>query len=71
MNDRNSLANLPTHQELENARTKGQVIGWVQGAGAVVVFGLVLNFVGWIPLIAIAGVGAYVGYRVLFGRSKE
>ena len=69
MTDRNSLSTA-TRQELQNAQTKGQVIGWIQGAGAVLVFGLVLNFVGWIPLLAIGAVGAYLGYRVLFGKER-
>ncbi len=67
----NSLTTTPTKRELENARTKGQIVGWVQGAGAVLVFGLVLNFLGWIPLIAIGGIGAYLAYRVLFGPSRN
>jgi hypothetical protein len=45
--------NLPvkyTRTDLENARTKGQLVGWVQ-AGAVVVGGvLLLKAIGWIPV---------------------
>ena len=57
-------------QELETARTKGQVLGWIQGAGAVLVFGLVLKLVGWIPLILVAIAGAYLAFKVLFGKDK-
>ena len=50
MDNPNSLTTTPTKREIENARTKGQIVGWAQGAGAVLVFGLVLNFLGWSPL---------------------
>ena len=43
-----------TDLELQNARTKGQVIGWIQGGGAVALFMLGLSFLGWIPLLALA-----------------
>ncbi|MEJ2483408.1 MAG: hypothetical protein P8049_09930 [Gemmatimonadota bacterium] len=51
--------------ELEDARTKGQVIGWLQGAGAVIALGLLLSVVGWIPtILAVGGIG-YLLYRAL------
>ena len=34
-----------TKDELEVARTKGQVIGWIQGAAVVVLGGMVLKLV--------------------------
>jgi MFS superfamily sulfate permease-like transporter len=71
MTDRNSLANLPTKRQLENARTKGQLVGWIQGGLAVGAVWLLLGLVGWIPVIALAGVAGYIGYRLLFGRSKR
>jgi hypothetical protein len=70
MTDRQSLVSLASKQEVEKARTKGQVVGWIQGAGTVVVIGVVFSMVGWIPLIAIGGLGAYVAYRVVFGGKK-
>lgn len=51
--------------ELENARTKGQVVGWVQGAGAVVALGLVFSVVGWIPTILVVGGVGYLLYKAL------
>jgi hypothetical protein len=71
MADRDSLVPVHTRQELENARTKGQVVGWLQGAGAMLLLGVVLKFVGWIPLIAVAGVGAYFVFRLVFGGGKK
>lgn len=69
MTSRHSVTR-PTSQELENARTKGQLIGWVQGAAAFLVLGLVLKFIGWIPVIAVAGLGVFIGYKLLSGRRK-
>lgn len=60
-----------TKKDLQNAETKGQIVGWLQG-GAVVVGGwLVVGLIGWIPtILALGGVG-YVGYKLLKPSSKE
>lgn len=54
-----------TARDVERARTQGTVIGWLQGGMVVVVGGMILNVIGWIPTIAIAGVVGYVAYKVL------
>lgn len=60
--------NLPvkyTRTDLENARTKGQIVGWVQ-AGAVVLGGvLLLKAIGWLPVIVVVAAAAFIGYKVL------
>lgn len=60
--------NLPvkyTRTDLENAKTKGQLIGWVQ-AGAVVLGGvLLLKAIGLIPVLLVVGVAAFIGYKVV------
>jgi hypothetical protein len=65
--------NLPvkyTRTDLENARTKGQLVGWVQ-AGAVVVGGvLLLKAIGWIPVVLMVGAAAFIGYKVLSRKKK-
>ncbi|HSE50597.1 MAG TPA: hypothetical protein VLB00_00285 [Gemmatimonadales bacterium] len=71
MAHRDSLVPVHTRQELENARTKGQVIGWLQGAGAVLLLGVILKFVGWIPLVVVGAVVGYLILRALFGRSAK
>ena len=53
-----------TREELENARTKGQLIGWAQGGLAVAALFMLLNFIGWIPLVLIAGVLGFFGYKL-------
>jgi hypothetical protein len=54
---------LYSQREIENARTKGQVLGWIQGGGIVVGGILLLNLIGgWIPLVLLGGAG-YLGYR--------
>ncbi len=66
-------SNLPdfySQKDLDKAKTKGQVIGWIQG-GLIGVGGmLLLNLVGWIPLIAITVIGSFVAYKVFAGSSK-
>ncbi len=71
MADRNSLVPVHTKQELENARTKGQVVGWLQGAGAMLLLGVVLKFVGWIPLLVVGAVGAYFVFRLVSRGGKK
>jgi hypothetical protein len=66
MTDRDSLT-VYSKKDFDNARTKAQVVGWLQGAGAVLIFGVVVNLIGWIPMIAIGAVALFVLYRVLFG----
>jgi hypothetical protein len=46
-----------TKVDLENARTKGQLVGWLQGAGVTFVLLMVVGLIGWIPAIVV-GVGA-------------
>jgi len=53
-----------THDQLENARTKGQVIGWVQEGAAVGALLFLLQFIGWIPLIAVASLLAFMGFKI-------
>lgn len=70
MSDHDALVPRPTKQELEDARTRGQVIGWLQGAGAVVALGLLLKIVGWVPLLVVGGAAAYLAWRMLGRKSK-
>ena len=66
--------NLPTlysQKDVDNARTKGQLIGWVQGALVGIGGFLLLGLVGWIPTLAILGIGGFLLYRLLSGPSKE
>ena len=56
-----------SHTELENARTKGQVIGWLQGAGALLLLGVVFKLIGWIPTVLVVGLLAYLLFK-MFGK---
>lgn len=60
-----------TDSDLKRAETKGKVIGWLQGGSVVVIGGMVLNVVGWIPALAIVGVIGYVAYKVLSKPSAD
>lgn len=69
MSDSN-LPQLHTRQELENARTKGQVIGWAQGAAVAVGGILLMSLIGWVPTLVIAGVVVYGLYRLMRPRTR-
>lgn len=56
--------------DIARARRRGKFVGLVQGVGATVLVGIVLNMLGWIPTVAVTGLVAYVLYKLLFGRSK-
>ena len=60
-----------SRQDVENARTKGQVLGWVQGGGVVVGGWFVLNLIGsWLPAVLVIGGVGYLGYRFLLKPKK-
>ena len=54
-----------TEHDIQRATTKGKIIGWLQGGTVVVIGGMVLNIVGWIPALGIVGLIGYVAYKVL------
>ena len=55
----------PNKTELEIARTKAQMVGWAQGAGAVIAISLVFSLIGWIPTVLVLGGVGYLVYRAL------
>ena len=64
MSEKTDLVPRYTKTDLENARTKGQLIGWLQGAG--VAFGvlLVVGLIGWIPAVLLAVGAAALAYKL-------
>jgi hypothetical protein len=60
-----------TENDLARARGKGKLVGWLQGAGAVIVAGMVLSLLGWIPTIVVVGGVGYLAYKLLSRSSKE
>ena len=56
---------LYSKEELALARTKGQMVGWAQGAGSLIVLGLVLKLVGWIPALLLFAVVGWLLYKLL------
>lgn len=49
---------LYSRRDVEKAKRRGQMAGWMQGAGVVLAGVLLLKFLGWIPvLLLVAGVG--------------
>jgi len=56
-----------TAKEVTRAKNTAQVVGFAQGVGAVIVAGLALKLLGWIPVLLVLGGVAWVLYRVLAG----
>jgi MFS superfamily sulfate permease-like transporter len=61
--------NLPeriyTETDLARTRRNAKAVGWVQGGLAVLLGAMVLNLLGWIPAVAVAGGVVYLGYKIL------
>jgi hypothetical protein len=68
---KDNLPELYSQKDVENARTKGQVIGWVQGAVVGIAGMILLGLVGWIPTLVILGVGGFVLYKLFSGSAKD
>ena len=64
-------AKIYDENDVARARRRGKFVGWVQGAGAAILVGIVLNMLGWIPMIAVTGLVGFVAYKIFFGRSKD
>jgi MFS superfamily sulfate permease-like transporter len=60
-----------TEKDVVRAKKTGKLVGWIQGAGVMILAGMVLNLLGWIPTVAVVGVVGYVAYRLLFRSEKE
>ena len=72
---RGSDMNLPvkhyTETDIQSARQKGKVVGWFQAGAVVVVGGIVLNFLSWVPTVLVLGGVTWAGYKWMTRPSKE
>ena len=65
------LPDLYTKKDVDNARTKGELLGLLKGGVVGVVGMLLLGVIGWIPTLAVIGVGGFVVYKVFSGSTKS
>ncbi len=65
------LPDLYTKKDIDKARTKGELVGWIKGGVVGVVGMLLLGVIGWIPTLAVIGVGGFVVYKVFSGPKKS
>jgi hypothetical protein len=64
------LPDLYTQKDVESARTKGELVGWVKGTALGVGGMLLLGVIGWIPTLAVVGVGGFVLYKLFSGPKR-
>ena len=67
------LENLPefyTQREIDKARSRNRLMGRLEGAGAVIAFGVVMSFIPWIPWLAVAALVGWVVWK-LVSKSKD
>jgi len=65
------LPDLYTRKDVDSARTKGEIVGWVKGTALGVVGMLLLGVIGWIPTLAVVGVGGFALYKLFSGPKKS
>ena len=65
------LPDLYTKKDVDRARTKGELVGWIKGGVVGVVGMLLLGVIGWIPTLAVIGVGGLVVYKLFSGPKKS
>ena len=65
------LPDIYTRKDVDTARTKGELVGWVKGTAVGVVGMLLLGVVGWIPTLAVMGVGGFVLYKLFSGPKQS
>jgi hypothetical protein len=67
--------NLPekiyTEKDLTRAKASGKMVGWMQGAGVVVGGAIILNLLGWIPVVLGLGAVGWVLYKMMSGSEDE
>jgi hypothetical protein len=63
-------AKIYTEKEVEKARQRSRMVGWVQGGGAVIVGSMVLRLLGWIPALLVIGLVAFVLYKLVSGSDE-
>lgn len=54
--------------DVDNARTKGQLIGWIQAAAVGIGGWFVLGLIGWIPTLVVVAVVGVIGVKLLSGK---
>jgi len=62
---------LYTKSDLEKARTKGQLVGLVQGGAVVLAASLLFSFLGWIPTLLVLGAGGFLLYKLMSSPKRD
>ena len=57
--------------DLARARTKGKIVGWLQGGGVVLVGMLLWRFLSWMPIVLGGGAVIWILYKLLSKKSSE
>jgi hypothetical protein len=65
------LPDVYSRQDVDKAHLKGQLVGWLQGAAVGVAGMVLLGVIGWIPTLAVMGVGGFALYKLFSGLSKK
>jgi len=65
------LPDLYTKKDVDRARTKGELVGWIKGGVVGVAGVMLLGVIGWIPTLAVLGVGTFVLYKLFTSRKEK
>ena len=59
-----------TQEQLDSARDRSRVVGWIQGGLTTLAALFLLKMLGWVPLLVLLAAAGYGGYR-LFTKGKK
>lgn len=59
-----------TQEQLDSARDRSRVVGWIQGGLTMLAAVLLLKMLGWVPLLVLLAAAGYGGYR-LFTKGRK
>jgi hypothetical protein len=67
--------NLPekiyTERDIARVKSSAKMVGWAQGAAVVLGGSILLNLLGWIPVVLGVGAAGYVLYKVIGPKDKD
>ena len=67
--------NLPekiyTERDIARVKSSAKMVGWAQGAAVVLGGAILLNLLGWIPVVLGVGAAGYVLYKVIGPKEKD
>ena len=56
--------------DVDHARIKGQVVGWIQDAVVAIAGWFLLGILGWLPVLIVVGIVGVLAVKMLLGKKE-